>query len=1531
VLRGEPFTLSWEFSDAESAYIDKGIGTVHENGSETVWPESTVTYTVTAVGTEGTSAADVTVRVTDADLEPLSISLSQKADTQTLELTGTAGVTIANNGTTAVVRSYEVLLFEDMNSTGAYEASADHVIGRAGVSKGPEGGDTLELSIDLRTTLRFANNRIFAVADPWDNVRETDEENNVTHTLADCELRPPSGGEFNPELEWQWPEKGGEPEYGPEDSYHVICAPVVANLTDDNGDGMVNENDIPDIIFQTYTSNHQADGVLRAVSGDTGREWSAISDAAHQTNPSSTPAVGDIDNDGFPEIVAVHESGWIMAFENDGSPDWRLRWTTKDIGERAMVTGNSGKVESVTLADIDEDGSPEVIVGRLVLNSDGSKKWDSRPESYGKGNSCVADMDLRGHPELIVGNAACFSDGTEYWRNTDVADGFAAVGNLDDDRYPEIVVVGNGKVWLLEHTGRMKWEEPAGLPGGGYGGPPTIADFDNDGDVEIGVAGARRYVVFESDGTEKWQTETEDTSSGITGSSVFDFEGDGNAEVVYADEVKLRIYDGETGNERFGVAVGSGTRSELPVIADVDNDNNAEIVVVANNHSGDRPNHGIFVFGDRNDTWVSTRRIWNQHSYHITNVEDDGTIPRVETNNWEVFNSYRQNGMLNPFGCTDLSASHIRADDSDFPDSVRIIARIGNAGVLHTTPGTEISFYDGPPGSGSLLGTVTTENRTDPGGYEDVIFQWESPPRGILTVYAGADDDGTGQGGVMESDEGNNIASATLSVGNNAPTADAGPDQEVSFGTAVSPDGTGSRDADGDPLTYEWSLVSVPDGSAAEISDPGIPAPSFSADRIGEYHVQLVVSDNIEESGVSMAVITSAAEGTPLDVVPDISGDFVEGAEIVFSVSLSEGITCEWNFGDGTASDGPQVTHVYDSPGEYTLMLRVRNEDGIVNEITRHISIAAASGPVAVFSVSGSGVRGENILFDASGSHTSGAGPLTYAWDFGGSETASDPRVLHIYNGIGERQVRLTVTDESTGRTATAEMVLNITPNRDPEAAFGYSGQMRTGEDIRFDASASYDPEGHGLDTYTWDFGDGSVTEGQWVSHSFGTDGDHTVTLTVTDNTGRTGTFQRILRIASGETPLPGFELTGTGLTGHILSFDAAPSAASGDHEIVSYEWDFGDGVTSRDARTDHVYQSPGQFTVTLRVTDDAGGWAEISKVLTIGNDANKAPELTDMTAPAAAVTGMTARFHAAGTDPNFDPLTFIWDFGDGSETVEGSPATHTYESPGDYDILVTVSDGRGGAVTERSRISITDPPAENVPPVAEAGLPCQGDVADTVRFDGSGSYDLNGDTLTYLWDFGDNSTGTGISPDHIYLSGGVREVTLTVTDPSGLAHTDTAEVRITDPDDVFPPVPSLELEECPDIYDMHPVYGTISDTNPVTYRLQHREKGASDWITFAEGSGESFSGLLGVFDPTMVRNGVHEIRLYTEDMSGNRSDITYPVIVDGNLKSAYAGSVSGEPRPPRSSARDGCRPSRPACFSVWPCRSSALRRPGAI
>ena len=202
---------------------------------------------------------------------------------------------------------------------------------------------------------------------------------------------------------------------------------------------------------------------------------------------------------------------------------------------------------------------------------------------------------------------------------------------------------------------------PVPIPGGGTGGLPTIADFDGDGRREFASAGGAQYVVFDLDCVAGGDPASCDgqarptacsgrsrrriASSNVTGSSVFDFDANGSAEAVYADECFVRIYDGATGNVLYSAARSSGTTYENPVIVDVDGDYRTEIVSAVNDYAGDprlpatdpllstsaqfRPNHGIVVLRDEQDRWAASRPVWNQHAYAVTNVGDHGEIPKT--------------------------------------------------------------------------------------------------------------------------------------------------------------------------------------------------------------------------------------------------------------------------------------------------------------------------------------------------------------------------------------------------------------------------------------------------------------------------------------------------------------------------------------------------------------------------------------------------------------------------------------------------------------------------------------------------------------------------------------------------------------------------------------------------------------------------------------------------------------------------------------------------------------------------------------
>jgi PKD repeat protein len=142
---------------------------------------------------------------------------------------------------------------------------------------------------------------------------------------------------------------------------------------------------------------------------------------------------------------------------------------------------------------------------------------------------------------------------------------------------------------------------------------------------------------------------------------------------------------------------------------------------------------------------------------------------------------------------------------------------------------------------------------------------------------------------------------------------------------------------------------------------------------------------------------------------------------------------------------------------------------------------------------------------------------------------------------------------------------------------------------VDFDASDSSDVDGT-ITNYAWDFGDGNTGTGVTTSHTYTTPGTYTATVTVTDNSGLTGTDSEIITVTPpNAAPTADVQAAPTsGTVPLVVSFDGSASSDS-DGSVVSYAWDFGDGNTGTGPTTSHTYTTPGTFTATLTVTDDEG------------------------------------------------------------------------------------------------------------------------------------------------------------------------------------------------------------------------------------------------------------------------------------------------------------------------------------------------------
>jgi hypothetical protein len=553
--------------------------------------------------------------------------------------------------------------------------------------------------------------------------------------------------EPNEEVEWQWTNPSVNGNYD-----QVIVAPVVINLTDDDGDGQIDGDDVPDVVFYSMRNGEYDGGITRALSGADGTElWSANAQSLRVFPNAHLAAANLLDEHLGPEIIIITDDHDVVCLDALGNELWRA-----DPGETLARAAPA-------IHDMNGDGNPEVIVGRVILSNEGLVLGVG---AFGVGGnqdrghiSFAVDLDDDGELEVVTGNAAYDMTGAAEWSNG-LDDGYPGVADFDLDGDPEVVVVSDGGVRLQDHAGVVIWG-PITIAGNGRGGPPTIADYDGDGLPEIGVANKGYYSVLDTDGAILWSRETDDSSSGMTGSSVFDFNGDGAAEVVYADELNLWVYQGSDGAVLLQEPNHtSRTQLEYPVIADIDGDNHAEIVLGSNDFFTAGWT-GITVLGTTVDRggWWTARRVWNQHAFFFSHIDEDGEVPASPEKPWLAHNSFRQNfpaATWEGYPAPDL----ISAADGpcQIDGSPYFAARIGNQGADAPLAVPLLALYATTSTDEVLLGTAPALDYTAAGSLGATILVPYDESMSTGTFRVRADDSGFINGAITECDETNNAA-----------------------------------------------------------------------------------------------------------------------------------------------------------------------------------------------------------------------------------------------------------------------------------------------------------------------------------------------------------------------------------------------------------------------------------------------------------------------------------------------------------------------------------------------------------------------------------------------------------------------------------------------------------------------------------------------------------------------------------------------------------------------------------------------------
>jgi PKD repeat protein len=409
-----------------------------------------------------------------------------------------------------------------------------------------------------------------------------------------------------------------------------------------------------------------------------------------------------------------------------------------------------------------------------------------------------------------------------------------------------------------------------------------------------------------------------------------------------------------------------------------------------------------------------------------------------------------------------------------------------------------------------------------------------------------------------------------------------------------------------------------------------------------------------------------------------------------------DALTYTWDFGDGTTGSGSTPTHTYTSAGEYTVTLVVNDGEESSAPATTLASIGNHA-PVAQAGGAYGGVRNEPIAFVGTGSSDPDGDALTYAWDFGDGATGTGPTPTHAYTSLGNHTVTLVVSDgDATSAPSTTTATIS---NRIPVANAGPPRTSVRNSPVSFDGTGSSDPDGDEL-AYVWDFGDGAMGSGATPPHAYASLGSFTVTLVVNDGTADSAPATTTVAIEN-QAPVAATGGPYAAFRNYQITFNAAGSSDA-DGDPLTYQWTFGDGTTGSGATPTHAYTSLGTFTLTLVVNDGTADSLPATTTVTIENQR----PIAVAGGPHTAVRHQVITFNGSdSSDPDGDPLTYQWSFGDGA-TGSGPTPTHAFASLGSFTMTLVVNDGTTDSVPSWASVTI-----ENLPPVATLTSPPSGTV----------------------------------------------------------------------------------------------------------------------------------------------------------------------------------------------------------------------------
>ncbi|MBK7174406.1 MAG: PKD domain-containing protein, partial [Bacteroidales bacterium] len=718
----------------------------------------------------------------------------------------------------------------------------------------------------------------------------------------------------------------------------------------------------------------------------------------------------------------------------------------------------------------------------------------------------------------------------------------------------------------------------------------------------------------------------------------------------------------------------------------------------------------------------------------------------------------------------------------------------------------------------------------------------------------------------------------TLKAFSNAPCTDSIVDQMMldiyPLPTAVLSGGTAVCEGDTAMLTIEftgtapWNVTYSNGAASTTISNITASPYLFSVIApVGSINYTLTALTDSH-----CAATAAQLSGSALIIVhPTPVTDFTAnsaclGDTTYFTVSgsyIMESSHWTWNFGDGTYgvyNTPVNPTHVYPGTGTYTVTLIVQDTIGCSYTVSHNIEIRPL--PQAYFNFSTPTCLGTATQFTDLSNNPSGQGYIAeWTWDFGDGSPLqtilfpSTPNISHTYLIAGSYQVTLSVSN-SEGCTDTYAQTLTITEV--PIADFSYTSNCEDEAAQFFDESITGSTGA--VNTWSWNFGDplsgGSNTSTlQNPLHTYSSPGNYQVTLIVANFNGCTDTVNQ--QVTINPAPVAEF-ISSAGCTNNPTYF-WADSTIININATATYFWSFGDGNTSNTRNTQNNYTAPGNYTVSLTITDTLGCSATVSHQVNV-----TIPPAAHFTYEVNNCANEAVTFTDESTSLNGYNTSWHWDFGDGNSQTILFPAipntSHTYAINGIFNVTLTVTNSLGCISSETQVINVFGGP--------EADFYHSGNCSESpVTFTDISTVANPQAIVGWSWNFGDitsgvSNTSTLQNPVHTFANAGTYNVTLVSYTSNGCSDTISHSVLVK-------PLPQVEFNAIGSCVGSEATFTpdpSVMNINTITTWL---------W-NFGDGITSNVSSPTHIY----TTSGTYMVTLTVTDTTGCSNTITHPVIV---------------------------------------------------